>query len=265
VSSAPLPFPAPPDAFWERARRAACRLLAIDYDGTIAPLCDRPEDAVPLPGMIDVLRPLSKSRRTQVAVVSGRPLEEVARLVPLPDLTFIGEHGWETRRPGGPLVREALPDEAAWALDRLDAALREESWAAAVERKRTALRLHTRMLSFADGVNARHALRRLFRTHAHHGLALEPVKGGMEVRARGEDKGTALRVLLGAMPPGTLPVYLGDDATDEDAFRALSAEGVTIRVGDWGSPTAALHRLSSPHDVLGFLQRWRDELEGPAA
>lgn len=265
MSPAPLRSPAPPDEFWDRARRAPHRLLAIDYDGTLAPLCDRPEDAVPLPGMIDVLRRLSGSRRTQVAVVSGRPLEEVASLVPIAEVTFIGEHGWEIRSPGGPLVREALPEEAARELESLGVALRGEPWAGAVERKRTALRLHTRMLSFADGVNARHGLRRLFRAHAHAGLALEPVNGGLEIRARGEDKGTALRVLLGAMPPGTLPVYLGDDATDEDAFRALGGEGVTIRVGDSGSPTAARHRLGSPHDVLGFLQRWRDELEGPAA
>jgi trehalose-phosphatase len=67
------------------------------------------------------------------------------------------------------------------------------------------------------------------------------------------------------MPPGTLPVYLGDDTTDEDAFRALGREGVTIRVGDSGSPTAARHRLRDPDEVLGFLQRWRDELEEPAA
>jgi trehalose-phosphatase len=265
VSSAPLRSRALPDAFWERARRAPHRLLAIDYDGTLAPLCDRPEEAMPLPGMIDVLRPLSRSRLTRVAVVSGRPLLEVASLVPIPDLIFIGEHGWETRRPGGPLMREPLPEEAARALDGLAAALGAEPWAGAVERKRTALRLHTRRLAFAEEVDARHGLRRLFRAHASDALSLEPVNGGVEIRARGEDKGTALRVLLGAMPPGTLPVYLGDDATDEDAFRALGGEGVTIRVGDAGSPTAALHRLGGPHDVLGFLQRWRDEIEEPAA
>jgi trehalose-phosphatase len=264
VSHAPLRAQTPPDAFWERARRASHRLLAIDFDGTLALLCDRPEEAVPLPGMIEVLRPLSRSRRTRVAVVSGRPLEEVAALVPLPDLILIGEHGWETRRPGGPVMRETLPEEAARALERLAAAVRDEPWAAAVERKRTALRLHTRRLPFAEGVHARHALRRLFRAHAGETLALQPVNGGMEVRARGEDKGTALRVLLGAMPPGTLPVYLGDDATDEDAFRALGGEGMTIRVGDEGSPTAARHRLRSPHDVLVFLRRWRDEIEAPA-
>ena len=262
---APQPFPAPPDEFWERARRAAHRLLAIDYDGTLAPLCDRPEEAVPLPGMLDVLRRLSRSRRTQVAVVSGRPLQDVAGFIPIPELTFIGEHGWESRRPGGPLRREALPEEAAQALDRLDAALRREPWASAVERKRTALRLHARMLPFAEGTNARHVLRRLWRATASGVLALEPVNGGLEVRARGEDKGTAVRVLLGAMPQGTLAVYLGDDATDEDAFRALGGEGVTIRVGDSASPTAALHRLRDPRDVLAFLERWRDEVEEPAA
>jgi trehalose-phosphatase len=265
VSGAGTRFSALPREFWERARRAASRLLAVDYDGTLAPLRDRPEDAVPLPGMIEVLGPLSRSRRTQVAVVSGRPLEQVATLVPIPGLTLIGEHGWETRRPGGLLMREALPEEVSRALERLAAAVTGEAWAGAVERKRTALRLHTRLLPFAEGVNARHALRRLWRAHAGGVLALEPVHGGMEIRARGEDKGTALRVLLGAMPPGTLPVYLGDDTTDEDAFRALGREGVTIRVGDSGSPTAARHRLRDPDEVLGFLQRWRDELEEPAA
>ena len=78
---------------------------------------------------------------------------------------------------------------------------------------------------------------------------------GVELRASGHDKGTALAELCSAMPPGTLPVYIGDDATDEDAFRYLRPLGIGIKVG-MENDTAAVGRVPNPASVLRLLRGW---------
>jgi trehalose-phosphatase len=154
-------------------------------------------------------------------------------------------------------VVHAVPLAAARALAEAAAAAESRLRAGTVERKRTSVVLHTRGLDPIAAQVATTACVTLWGAYTgHHGLRLDRIDGGIELRARGRDKGDAVRRLLASTPPQTLPVYLGDDPTDEDAFRAVIGRGVAIRVGSAEQPSAARLRLDSTDEVVTFLGEW---------
>lgn len=256
----------PPAAFAEPAVRAALAaaargpsLLALDYDGTLAPFrAERGEARAP-DAVLAPLRRIAACPEARLAVVSGRPVADLERLLdldPLPELH--GAHGWERRRPDGTREDRALPEEAARALDGESARLEAAGNGARVERKRAGLALHWRGLGAdeASALEARVAPRwRAFA--ARHGFALRPFDGGIELRRPGRDKGDAMRDLLAETPAGAAVAYLGDDETDEDAFRALEGRGLALLAAGAPRPTAADAAIA-PAEVAAFLECWAD-------
>lgn len=252
------PIPSALDRIAEIAERARGRRLAVflDYDGTLTPIMDRPEDAVMGESMRAAVARLASRR--MVAVVSGRDLPDVRVRVGLADLVYAGSHGFEIAGPRGlqqvlPQAREAVPalDVAERTLlaatDGIDGAL--------VERKRFTIAVHYRLVREAevpaveravDAALARHpALRK---RHGRKVFELQP-DGAW-------DKGAAVRWLLEALEldgPDVLPVYVGDDLTDEDAFRALAGRGIGVVVLDAPRATAAGYALRDPGEVRVFL------------
>ncbi|SMH54065.1 trehalose-phosphatase [Azospirillum agricola] len=236
--------------------------LFLDYDGTLAPIAPRPELAVFDGEARAVVRRLSAL--CTVAFVSGRDLDDLAAMVGVEGLVYAGSHGFDIR---GPELRtqvglEYLPD-----LDAAESGLRSrlgETLAAGVliERKRFAIAIHTRQADpavkprVADTVRALAAERpRLRVTGGKELLELRPNLPW--------DKGRAVLALLDALglrEAGTLPLYLGDDETDEDAFRALAGFGLGIRVMDPPAPTAATWSLRDPAEAAAFLGRLADRL-----
>jgi trehalose-phosphatase len=89
-----------------------------------------------------------------------------------------------------------------------------------------------------------------------HGLELHEFDGGLELRVPGVDKGTAVDTLLAESGAGTMVAYLGDDRTDEDAFRVLAKRGLGVLVREEWRPTAAAVWLRPPQELLDFFQRW---------
>ena len=252
-----------PRLFWKRVAGAESRLLMLDYDGTLAPFRVERLEAIPLAGSIDLLRSIASSTATTVAIVSGRPVVELESLVAPLEVVLVGEHGWEERGRRGKTVRHPLPPKTEQGLRAAAAAVIEAGLGEHLERKRTSLMIHTRGLTSARAAAARDACERLWAPIADSSeLALVPVNGGSELRAKGRDKGTAVRGLLESAPPGALPVYLGDDETDEDAFREIRERGFGFRVGEDDRATLAWRRLRSWRDVPGFLRRWSSTVEG---
>ncbi|HKQ61861.1 MAG TPA: trehalose-6-phosphate synthase, partial [Candidatus Polarisedimenticolaceae bacterium] len=127
-------------------------------------------------------------------------------------------------------------------------------------RKRSCLTLHTRGMPPAQAAEAVRVCEQVWRREAATARVV-PVDGGIELRLLGRDKGTAVRELIDRAPTGTFPVYLGDDATDEDAFRALLQDGFGIRVGPRLRPSLARGRLGSWEAVPAFLQHWLEQIE----
>lgn len=250
---------APPDDAGELATKlgpASSRLFVLDFDGVLANIADHPDSAWPIAGALDAVTALAA--RTSVAVVSGRPIADLqARLGSLP-VTFAGAHGAEIVHIDGSV--EHLVD-ATDLTDRLDATedeLRslidaEPGWL--VERKPTAVAVHHRLAShesvdeFLPRVRA-HLDRSTIGPPPFTVLAGKAV---LELRPAGVDKGRALD-LIAERTPELTPVVLGDDVTDEDAFRASAARGGTaVLVADAPRETAAPHRLRDPEAVVSFL------------
>ncbi|HVS04020.1 MAG TPA: trehalose-phosphatase [Thermoanaerobaculia bacterium] len=240
-----------------RGRRPA---FFLDYDGTLTAIVERPEDAVLSEAMRRVLRQLS--RRFPVAVVSGRDRRDVARRVGLPELWYAGSHGYDIAGPGGEITFQpaepVVPRMAGLAV-RL---AREVGGIAGaqVEPKRFTVAVHYRRAAPADVPRVEEVVNRTVSDHPE--LRKTSGKKVWEIRpALDWDKGRAVLWLLDALDldhPGVAPVYVGDDETDEDAFRALRDRGIGILVTDVPRPTAARYRLAGPQEVGEWLAAMAD-------
>lgn len=250
-------------------------LVALDYDGTLAPFRTDPASAVPLPGILPVVHALARLPRVSVAIVSGRPIAELERFVmpqdaPSAPLILVGEHGWE-RRDGPHQRRKTMSDTLEGRLDRALRVAEEAGTGAWIERKRAALVLHLRGLAPDQAEQAERRTRSAWERLAGEpgdpadALRLETIDGGVELRAGAHDKGSVLRELLETMPPGTETIYVGDDRTDEDAFRVLAehrrldrdghASGLAVRVAREPRPTAAHATVTSCEALRDWLER----------
>jgi len=242
---------------WAEAWRRTGRLvLLLDFDGTLAPIVDRPELAA-MPDLTRrALERLMARPGVEVAVVSGRGLADARERAAIPGIAYAGNHGMEIHGPG----IDRIHPEAAAARPVLERAASELRGAIAaipgafVEDKELTLSVHFR-LAPRDRVDEVHAIVRQV-VEPLEGVHLTEGKQVIEVRPNVDwNKGRAVLFLLDQMrPPLEAPVlYFGDDRTDEDAFRALagrsaSAEGVLVAEHPPGH-TAATSFVRTPAEV----------------
>jgi trehalose 6-phosphate phosphatase len=251
-------IPSALDRIAEITARARGKRLAVflDYDGTLTPIVDRPEDAVMGQPMRETVARLASHR--MVAVVSGRDLPDVRERVGLTGLVYAGSHGFDIAGPGGleqvlPQAREVVPalDTAerslVSAIDGIDGAL--------VERKRFTIAVHYRLVRQSEVPAVERAVDAALADHP--GLRKRHGKKVFELQPDvAWDKGAAVRWLLEALDldgPDVLPVYVGDDLTDEDAFRALASRGIGVAVLDAPRATDAGYAVRDPDEVRIFL------------
>ncbi|HEX9670400.1 MAG TPA: trehalose-phosphatase [Thermoanaerobaculia bacterium] len=242
-----------------RLRTGGRPVLFLDYDGTLTPIVARPELAVLEGGVRDLLTRLA--RRFPLAVLSGRGREDVAALVGLPEIVYAGSHGFDVAGgwPGRELrheVGEGTPAEIGAAAVELERALAGFP-GVLVEPKRFSVAVHWRLARPEDLAAIEAAVDRVLA--AHPALRRAAGKRVWELRpALAWDKGEALRWLLAAwgLDGGrSVPLYVGDDVTDEDAFRVVAETGVGILVADHPRPTAAAYSLRDPGEVRELLER----------
>jgi len=242
----------------EILRRCESRRLAVflDYDGTLTPIVARPELAILAEDMRETLRSLAD--HCTVAIVSGRALSNVQGLVGLDSLIYAGSHGFEILDPqGGELHHEEGAEFVpliAKAAETLQSRLGDIE-GVLVEPKIYALAVHYRLVAEADVPRVEDEVNAV--------VAAEPKlrkTGGkkiFEVRpAMDWHKGRALEWLLRALDldrADVLPVYVGDDETDEDAFRALEGRGLGFIVADAPVTSAASYRLNDTDEVKTLL------------
>ncbi|NLF06018.1 MAG: trehalose-phosphatase [Actinomycetales bacterium] len=240
-------------------------LLALDFDGTLAPLVDHPLDARPLPASMAAVERIAAAG-VHVALVSGRGLEELSTVTgPVPEGTWlVGSHGAEFGRiRDGVYVLEPfeLSPEALSKQDELmtvaeDIAARHEGVLA--QRKPTTVLVHTKMahpdveaLATAEAVALGNA----------HSLKTVVGKHIVEIAVHTAHKGEGVDALRRALGT-TVVVYVGDDTTDEDALEALREGDVGVKVGP--GPTAGRFRVDSPEAVAGLLEGFAGRLEAAA-
>jgi trehalose-phosphatase len=236
-----------------RMSKAARVALFLDFDGTLAPIVRDPAKAA-ISGDTRVL--VEKlANRMHVYIVTGRSLKDIRVRAPLKEVEYAGNHGLEWTAKGkrhrGPVSQKAREDlrdalRGARAVGKMPGAF--------VENKTYSISFHYRNIAAAQVPEFIRQLKAvLWPIVARGRTEILEQKKVIEVRMRGADKGGFVRAALKNLPKGTLGIYIGDDTTDEDAFRALP-EGVTVRVGDAGE-SAAAYRLSSQKDVDAFLSQ----------
>jgi trehalose-phosphatase len=247
--------PGLPEAFWATVSAQATRVLMLDYDGTLAPFHVDRHAARPLAASTRALRQIARLAGTRLAVVSGRPVSELAALLLPVAPTLVGEHGWESHDETG-FHQHPLPEAQAAALARAAFAVADRL-GERLELKRTAIALHTRGLSEDAGRALIEHCEAAWRAEAEAGLLRShAMNGGFELRAIGHDKGSAVDELLHRAGPGAWGVFVGDDTTDEDAFRALAGRGYGIRVGAVSGESHADAGLADCRAVAAFLETW---------
>jgi trehalose 6-phosphate phosphatase len=235
-------------------------LVALDFDGTLAPEVDDPEQARAIPEARSAVLALLALPNTRVALVSGRSIASLEQVSNLPDeALLVGSHGIEIRldHPGESVSLDTteihqvsvLSDVLGEVADSFD-----QVW---LETKPAGFALHTRL---ATDHNSRvaHLVAYSEATAEIENLKVRRGKGVLEFSVRGETKGDAIEHLRGYTSANAV-FYAGDDVTDEDAFAALGPDDFGLKSGS--GETIAAHRVPGPHQVaqvLALLAEFRD-------
>ncbi|WP_105566530.1 trehalose-phosphatase [Microbacterium halophytorum] len=243
-----------------RIAEAERLLVALDFDGTLAPLRDEPMDSRALPESVSAIARLVEAPETVVALVSGRTVADLRVIAEHGDdarVWLAGSHGVEFWRPGGvdvPGDEHADDAEHAALSDRLRAAARrlvagiEGAW---IEDKAVGFALHTRMAEEVGARRAHEAVAALMAAEAPEWRRREG-KDLAEYTWRHEGKDVAIEKLR-AQTGATAVLFAGDDVTDEDALASLEPQDLGVRVGE--GDTHARVRVADAHEFAVLLHR----------
>jgi trehalose-phosphatase len=239
----------------------------LDYDGTLTPIVERPEDAHLPPEMHDALQHLASV--CPVIVVSGRDVSFVVKEVGLPNVIYLGSHGFDVVTPEDMTLATGRENEFTaflGTLDETESQARERLSAipgANVERKKYAVAVHYRQVTESDVPAVEAIVDELLSVHTD--LRKSGGKKVFELRPDIDwDKGRAVcwtLEALGLADGGTMPAYVGDDLTDEDAFTAIGDDGLTVVVGTDERPSAATYSVPAVDDVRTLLLKIADMAE----
>lgn len=251
-----------PDKLGERLAQTKRLRLFLDYDGTLADFAPTPEHVTPDPAVISLLRELSQHPRIRVSVISGRRLAHVQALIPVPGILLAGTYGVELQTPQGeridrvdyravrPVLEILKPRWADLIDGRQGFFLEDKSWA---------LALHARFAAEDEAQEVLAAARRMA-TAAIEDVTQAPLRvlGGhkfLEIGPQLAHKGRTVAHLLERYPwPAALPLYLGDDDKDEQAFGVIQAHGgMAVLVAPAPRDTGADCRIASPQAARDLL------------
>lgn len=237
-------------------------LLMLDYDGTLVPLARKPDQALLPPQSKKLLQQLSQNSNCEVIIISGRTLCDIKRMVGLRNIIYSGNHGLEVE---GPKIKfqSFIPLRYKKILKKIKKQLQEELSGVAgawVEDKGPILSVHYRLVA-PEKIPT---VKTIFQENTMVDRLCGDIKtksGKMILEIKPPvvwDKGKVVLWLLARQTflqesQGILPVYMGDDVTDEDAFRALHNKGWTISVGQ-SKNSAAQYYLNNPQEISKFLQ-----------
>jgi trehalose-phosphatase len=249
------------DEVGARIAAAPHRLLCLDFDGTLAEFVGDPTEARLPPHTEVALRALAEYDGLSLAVISGRDRADLQMRVGIPGLVYAGNHGLDIAGPGYLFVEptaasrsEELRELADVLTDRLGAIE-----GAIVEYKGLTISVHYRLVADSDAEEVRRVVHATL-AGSNHPFVLGAGDQVHEIRPRVNwNKGTAvnwIRKQFGYRD--ALPIYVGDDTTDEDAFAAIREDGIAIKVGN-GTETVARYTLEDPAEVRKFLE-WLDGL-----
>ena len=233
-------------------------VLFLDYDGTLTPIVQRPEDALISEEMRDVLSECAT--KFKVAAVSGRDMDDLKSRINIENLIYAGSHGFRISGPGGMYMEHEKTGQLLPELDKMEHKLHdvfsESAKGVQIERKRYAIAIHYRNAHEDDIPSIRDKVYKTLKNSKN--LKVGEGKKILEVKPDIHwHKGKAVLWILNELgltdPDKYVPIYIGDDVTDEDAYKALINRGIGIQVGPGASQTAAQYRLKNVYQVRIFL------------
>ncbi|MFQ6129399.1 MAG: trehalose-phosphatase [Candidatus Hadarchaeaceae archaeon] len=246
---------------WEEVERALApgALLLLDYDGTLTPIVERPELAILSSDMKELLKGVS--RHYTLGIISGRSLADVRRIVGLGGIYYAGNHGFEISGPNVELVKPEA-ERVRPILVKLCEELRGKLGnikGAIVEDKGSTVSVHYRLVAEEEFEHLKNIFEKAVGPHIDSGVVkVTQGKKVFEIRPNVEwDKGKAVLWISGVVDPKgkLMPIYLGDDRTDEDAFSALKEKGVTILVSEGPVESNAKYFVKNVDEVKIFFER----------
>jgi trehalose 6-phosphate phosphatase len=238
-------------------------LLFLDYDGTLAPIAPTPEEAVMSRENKQLLEKLSQMPDVQLVVISGRALSDVKRMVGIPGIIYSGNHGWEIEgvdihfesllSPEISAMFESIKYELAAKLCDIQGAF--------IEDKGATLSVHYRLVPEDKQLLVKRLSHLTWQNYQKQNrIRVSPGKKVLEIRPPVDwDKGKAALWILRKQEilkgkDKLLPIYIGDDVSDEEAFKALKGKAITILVSDEDRPSEAEYRISGPKQVTEILK-----------
>lgn len=237
-------------------------LLCLDFDGTLAPIVDDPDEATMAADCRSILERLPTDPSTEVAVISGRGIDDLRERAGVDDVVYAGNHGLELYRSD---QTEVVPeaDEQRQAIDDICDAIEDRTSSipgTVVERKGVTATVHYRQVPEDDVGEVIEVVKEVV---ADADGEFE-VLGGKEIREIRPhvdwDKGSVVELLAEDVPDDWERIYVGDDTTDEDAFEVVEPDGLGILVGD-DTDTAASVCVRDQSDVADFLELVEDSQE----
>ena len=254
------PLPSALEDFDAIAGKAEGKRIAIflDYDGTLSPIVETPEQAIMGAEMREAVVELAE--RAPLGIISGRDLEDVRDKVKIDGIVYAGSHGFDIAVPDGMKFENTVGEEYLPSLDSAENALSEKIGSVEgllLERKKFAIAIHYRRVAPENIERIEAAVDET--TSDHPDLRKAYGKKIFELQPKMDwHKGKALFSLMRTLEldrEDVLPFYIGDDVTDEDAFRALKGRGVGIVVREEVYETSAAYSLKDPDEVREFLLR----------
>ena len=242
-----------------RSRTSKKIVFFFDYDGTLTPIRKKPHLATLSKDTRLILNKLSKKKNSEVFIISGRSLKDVKSLVGLKNISYIGNHGIEFEAPRFKYVHpkaRVLKPSIQKSFKILKSALKKYK-GVFVENKTYTLSLHYRLANPKDFPQIKNtfegAVKPLKKTKK---IKITEGKKVFEVRPNIKwDKGKSVKwVLKKIKTKKNLPICIGDDITDEDAFKVIGKKGLTILVSKKKRKTKAQYRLDSPNEVKKILK-----------
>ncbi|MGQ9469178.1 MAG: trehalose-phosphatase [Nitrososphaerales archaeon] len=229
--------------------------VLTDYDGTLTPIVDHPDQAILNVNVRDILKSFVKDRRFILAIVTGRKLKEIIHLVGIQGTYYIGNHGLEIKGPSltfihptakklSPTISEICKNMKA-EFEPIDGVI--------IEDKGMTASIHYRMAPKKMIEDIKKAVKSIIRSYED--FEIRHGKMVVEIRPKVSwDKGDAALWLVQKLGSDGFPVYIGDDETDEDAFKKIN-RGLTILVSNKKKHSNAKYYLKSTKDVHKFLYR----------
>jgi trehalose 6-phosphate phosphatase len=253
-----------PADFFGRLSRSSERLLFLDYDGTIAPFHPEPRRAIAYPKISELLQKLIDETNTRLIFVTGRRARNLRRMIPLRPVPEIwGAQGVERLRPDGDYEQLPLRIAQLQRLAHVKARLKTMDIECWLEQKPGSMALHWRGLPPSTARRDAETVLAVFSEQVgRDGLRLVKFDGGFELRVATYTKATAVLQTLEEASQNSVAAYLGDDEPDEEAFKALRAQDLSVLVRTEFRTTAADHWVKPPEGVYDFLGAWLAACEG---